>query len=56
MASGGGVTMTNGVKAKKSTCASTVSSATGATMNTLENKPKTVAGRWIYWFLKTIIG
>ncbi|XP_042684795.1 cytospin-A isoform X2 [Centrocercus urophasianus] len=44
MASGGGVTMTNGVKAKKSTCAPTVSSATGTTMNTLENKPKTVAG------------
>uniref|UniRef100_A0A8C9EQJ7 Cytospin-A n=1 Tax=Pavo cristatus TaxID=9049 RepID=A0A8C9EQJ7_PAVCR len=44
MASGGGATMTNGVKAKKSTCASTVSSTTGTTMSTLENKPKTVAG------------
>ncbi|OXB73300.1 UNVERIFIED_CONTAM: hypothetical protein H355_008276 [Colinus virginianus] len=44
MASGGGVTMTNGVKAKKSTCVSTVSSATGTAMSTLESKPKTVAG------------
>ncbi|NXX55449.1 CYTSA protein, partial [Scopus umbretta] len=44
MAGGGGVTMTNGVKAKKSTCVSTASSASGTTMNSLENKPKTVAG------------
>ncbi|OXB64659.1 hypothetical protein ASZ78_008735 [Callipepla squamata] len=44
MASGGAVTMTNGVKAKKSTCVSTVSSATGTAMSTLESKPKTVAG------------
>ncbi|KAK4813042.1 hypothetical protein QYF61_007544 [Mycteria americana] len=44
MAGGGGVTMTNGVKAKKSTCVSTASSASGTTMNSLENKPKTIAG------------
>ncbi|NXW26979.1 CYTSA protein, partial [Phaetusa simplex] len=44
MAGGGGVTMTNGVKAKKSTCVSTASSASGMTMNSLENKPKTIAG------------
>ncbi|XP_009699003.1 PREDICTED: cytospin-A isoform X4 [Cariama cristata] len=44
MAGGSGVTMTNGVKAKKSTCVSTASSASGTTMNSLENKPKTVAG------------
>ncbi|KAM6112091.1 cytospin-A isoform 1-T1 [Pterocles gutturalis] len=44
MAGGGGVTMTNGVKAKKSTCVSTASSASGTTMNILENKPKTIAG------------
>ncbi|KAM9371788.1 cytospin-A isoform 1-T1 [Phaethornis superciliosus] len=44
MAGGGGVTMTNGVKAKKSTCVSTSSSASGTTMNSLENKPKTIAG------------
>ncbi|XP_075574312.1 cytospin-A isoform X3 [Pelecanus crispus] len=44
MAGGGGVTMTNGVKAKKSTCVSTVSSSSGTTMNSLENKPKTIAG------------
>ncbi|XP_050780414.1 cytospin-A isoform X1 [Gopherus flavomarginatus] len=41
---GGGVTMTNGVKAKKSTCTSTASSASGTTMNNLENKPKTITG------------
>lgn len=56
MAGGGGVTMTNGVKAKKSTCVSTVSSAAGTTMNSLENKPKTVAGKWIYRSLKTVVG
>ncbi|XP_062487322.1 cytospin-A isoform X2 [Pezoporus occidentalis] len=44
MAGGGGVTMTNGVKAKKSTCVATASSASGTTMNSLENKPKTIAG------------
>ncbi|KFQ86475.1 Cytospin-A, partial [Phoenicopterus ruber ruber] len=44
MAGGGGVAMTNGVKAKKSTCVSTASSASGTTMNSLENKPKTIAG------------
>ncbi|XP_061226667.1 cytospin-A isoform X3 [Neopsephotus bourkii] len=44
MAGGGGVTMTNGVKAKKSTCVSTASSASGTTMNSLENKPKTITG------------
>ncbi|XP_010295366.1 PREDICTED: cytospin-A isoform X2 [Phaethon lepturus] len=44
MAGGGGVTMTNGVKSKKSTCVSTASSASGTTMNSLENKPKTIAG------------
>ncbi|XP_009461963.1 PREDICTED: cytospin-A isoform X1 [Nipponia nippon] len=44
MAGGSGVTMTNGVKAKKSTCVSTASSASGTTMNSLENKPKTIAG------------
>ncbi|XP_009891502.1 PREDICTED: cytospin-A isoform X2 [Charadrius vociferus] len=44
MAGGGGVTMTNGVKAKKSTCVSTASSASGTTMSSLENKPKTIAG------------
>ncbi|NWV01419.1 CYTSA protein, partial [Upupa epops] len=44
MAGGGGVTVTNGVKAKKSTCVSAASSAVGTTMNNLENKPKTVAG------------
>ncbi|XP_065548666.1 cytospin-A isoform X2 [Lathamus discolor] len=44
MAGGGGVTMTNGVKAKKSTCVSTASSASGTAMNSLENKPKTIAG------------
>ncbi|XP_030356279.1 cytospin-A isoform X1 [Strigops habroptila] len=44
MAGGGGVTMTNGVKAKKSTCVSTASSASGTTMNSLENKPKAIAG------------
>ncbi|KAM6298085.1 cytospin-A isoform 1-T1 [Aegotheles albertisi] len=44
MAGGGGVTMTNGVKAKKSTCVSAASSASGTTMNSLENKPKTIAG------------
>ncbi|KAM6052446.1 cytospin-A isoform 2-T2 [Chlamydotis macqueenii] len=43
MAGGGGVTMTNGVKAKKSTCVSTASSASGTTMNSLESKPKTIA-------------
>ncbi|XP_075754113.1 cytospin-A isoform X4 [Pelodiscus sinensis] len=41
---GGGVTVTNGVKTKKSTCASTASSASGTTMNNPENKPKTIAG------------
>nr|XP_048677071.1 cytospin-A isoform X3 [Caretta caretta] len=41
---GGGVTMTNGVKAKKSTCTSTASSASGTTMNNVENKPKTITG------------
>ncbi|XP_025055123.1 cytospin-A isoform X3 [Alligator sinensis] len=41
---GGGVTVTNGVKAKKSTCTSTVPSASGTTMNNLENKPKTITG------------
>ncbi|XP_030919037.1 cytospin-A isoform X4 [Geospiza fortis] len=44
MAGGGGVTMTNGVKAKKNSCVSTAPSAPGATMSTLENKPKTIAG------------
>nr|XP_009931506.1 PREDICTED: cytospin-A isoform X3 [Opisthocomus hoazin] len=44
MAGGGGVTITNGVKAKKSTCVSTASSTSGTTMNSLENKPKTIAG------------
>ncbi|XP_010003102.1 PREDICTED: cytospin-A isoform X2 [Chaetura pelagica] len=44
MAGGGGVTMTNGVKAKKTTCVSTGSSASGTAMSSLENKPKTVAG------------
>ncbi|NXS08288.1 CYTSA protein, partial [Neodrepanis coruscans] len=44
MAGGGGVTMTNGVKAKKNTCVSTASSAPGTAMNSLENKPKTAAG------------
>ncbi|XP_023793450.1 cytospin-A isoform X3 [Cyanistes caeruleus] len=44
MAGGGGVTMTNGVKAKKNSCVSTASSAPGAAMNSLENKPKTIAG------------
>ncbi|NXS65517.1 CYTSA protein, partial [Pandion haliaetus] len=44
MAGGGGVAMTNGVKVKKSTCVSTASSASGTTMNSLENKPKTIAG------------
>ncbi|XP_017669433.1 PREDICTED: cytospin-A [Lepidothrix coronata] len=44
MAGGGGVTMTNGVKAKKNTCVSTASSAPGTAMNSLENKPKTIAG------------
>ncbi|OPJ74795.1 cytospin-A [Patagioenas fasciata monilis] len=44
MAGGGAVTMTNGVKAKKNTCVSTASSASGPAMNSLENKPKTIAG------------
>lgn len=45
---GGGVTVTNGVKAKKSTCTSTVPSASGTTMNNLENKPKTITGKKKY--------
>jgi len=48
MAGGGGVTITNGVKAKKSTCVSTASSTSGTTMNSLENKPKTISGKLIY--------
>uniref|UniRef100_A0A8D2MSX6 Cytospin-A n=1 Tax=Zonotrichia albicollis TaxID=44394 RepID=A0A8D2MSX6_ZONAL len=45
MAGGGGVTMTNGVKAKKNSCvSSTAPSAPGTAMSTLENKPKTIAG------------
>ncbi|KAJ7309899.1 hypothetical protein JRQ81_007978 [Phrynocephalus forsythii] len=40
----GGVTMSNGVKGKKSTCSSTVPSAAGTTMNNPENKAKPLAG------------
>ncbi|XP_061459014.1 cytospin-A isoform X1 [Rhineura floridana] len=40
----GGVTMSNGVKGKKSTCTSTAPSTAGTTMNNLENKFKPVTG------------
>lgn len=56
MAGGGGVTMTNGVKAKKNSCVSTASSAPGTTMSSVENKPKTIAGKQIYLFLKVEVG
>nr|XP_020654809.1 cytospin-A isoform X2 [Pogona vitticeps] len=40
----GGVTMSNGVKGKKSTCSSTAPSATGTIMNNAENKAKPLTG------------
>lgn len=41
----GGVTMSNGVKGKKSTCSSTAPSAAGTTMNNPENKAKPLTGK-----------
>uniref|UniRef100_G1M5Z7 Cytospin-A n=1 Tax=Ailuropoda melanoleuca TaxID=9646 RepID=G1M5Z7_AILME len=40
----GGVTVTNGVKGKKSTCSSTTSSASAPAMTTVENKSKISTG------------
>lgn len=40
----GGVTVTNGVKGKKSTCSSAASSASAPAMTTVESKPKGSAG------------
>uniref|UniRef100_A0A8D0E0Q0 Cytospin-A n=1 Tax=Salvator merianae TaxID=96440 RepID=A0A8D0E0Q0_SALMN len=40
----GGVTMSNGIKGKKSPCTSTTPTPTGLTMNNLDSKSKTVAG------------
>lgn len=40
----GGVSVTNGVKGKKSTCPSAVSSASAPAMTTVENKSKINTG------------